>query len=254
MIALRRTTNLVCLLAAEAGAVALLWRLGDVAGLAVPLDDLSVWLTVTPPDLAIVAVLRLLGLAGATWLLASTLLYTLASASRIPSAVRAVEWTTLPAVRRVADRALAVTLATSVMAGPTAAFAATSPPPPLQEPAPPQGLSPAEASVLPPEVAPAEAAPLPPALRPPEHVPVTEPEAPVPTTTGAATSVALPAVHVVAPGESLWSIAAAVVNTRDPHRVAPYWLRLLAANHPVPSGDPDLLRPGERVSLPPLSG
>ena len=56
--------------------------------------------------------LRWAALLGTAWLLASTLLYLAATLSRIPGAVRAVRWTTLPAVRRTVDAALAVSVVT----------------------------------------------------------------------------------------------------------------------------------------------
>ena len=73
-----------------------------------------------------IAVLRWVALFGAGWLLASTLLYLAAAASRVPSAVRAVRWSTLPAVRRAIDAACAVSVATSVVLAPAAAGAARS--------------------------------------------------------------------------------------------------------------------------------
>ncbi len=61
-------------------------------------------------------------------------------------------------------------------------------------------------------------------------------------------------VHVVASGENLWVIAKAelvqrldsVPTDRQTHA---YWVRLIQAND-VRSGDPDLIYPGERLSLP----
>src|SRR5919201_1902330 len=72
------------------------------------------------------SLLGLLGLEVAYWLLASSLLYLLASLSQLPAAVRAVRWLTLPLVRRVADHAVAVTLATSMVGGGTLASAGTA--------------------------------------------------------------------------------------------------------------------------------
>ncbi|HLH99277.1 MAG TPA: hypothetical protein VKV06_00720 [Acidimicrobiales bacterium] len=63
----------------------------------------------------------------------------------------------------------------------------------------------------------------------------------------------------VRPGDSFWSIATAELTaargrTPDVAEIAPYWSRLVAANHdhlPVP-GQPDLLYPGDRVRVPPV--
>jgi nucleoid-associated protein YgaU len=65
-------------------------------------------------------------------------------------------------------------------------------------------------------------------------------------------------VHVVVAGDNLWSIARAALAdatgappaARD---VAPYWHRVVDANRAtLRSGDPDLIHPGELVTLPPL--
>lgn len=59
--------------------------------------------------------------------------------------------------------------------------------------------------------------------------------------------------HVVAAGESLWSIArAAVPAPGGAAAVAAYWPRLHEANHAVIGPDPDLITPGQRLVLPPV--
>jgi hypothetical protein len=63
------------------------------------------------------------------------------------------------------------------------------------------------------------------------------------------------AVWTVHPGESLWTIAARGVGARpsDARRIGPYWVRVVAANRgSFASGNPDLIRPGEAVLMPPL--
>jgi hypothetical protein len=64
-------------------------------------------------------------------------------------------------------------------------------------------------------------------------------------------------VHLVRPGDNLWSIARTEVarasGHADPsdHAVAPYWQRVIAANRAtLRSGDPSLIFPGEIVALP----
>jgi nucleoid-associated protein YgaU len=70
---------------------------------------------------------------------------------------------------------------------------------------------------------------------------------------------ALPRIHRVAPGESLWTIARANLargTGRNPaqlsnREVAVYWVRMVAANRArLRSGNPDLIYPGEYVRLP----
>lgn len=246
MRSLTAAMRLLLLLAAETAAVALLLRLGDGAALAVPLDGLDVWLAMAPTDLAVVALLRLAGLAGALWLLASTLLYALALASRVPAAVRAVGWATLPAVRRVAERTIVLAVATStVVGGPAAALAAPgslqqAPPPPAV--AGPESIAAESAEGRPPSDPPA-------ADDPTDDRSTANPAPPVPAAPDA--EPAGSEVHLVQAGESLWSIAADQVGAKDPQVVGPYWAQLLTANPDLPSGDPDLIHPGDLVRIPP---
>ena len=116
---LRRTGSLLLLLGLELAAVVGLHWLGRVEGLRIGWDNPVPWVVSSPVQEVVGALLRTVGLVMAYWLLASTLIYLLASLTRLPSAVRAVSWATLPAVRRVADHALAVTLATSMVGGGT---------------------------------------------------------------------------------------------------------------------------------------
>src|SRR5207247_992163 len=54
------------------------------------------------------AVIRLVALAAAAWLLVTTLLYVVARVVDIPRALRTLEWVTPPGARRIVDRALVV--------------------------------------------------------------------------------------------------------------------------------------------------
>jgi len=59
---------------------------------------------------------------------------------------------------------------------------------------------------------------------------------------------------VVRPGDCLWSIAAAQLGTdSDAVRVAAQWRRIYRLNRAVIGPDPDLIRPGQRLQLPPAS-
>jgi hypothetical protein len=116
---LRRTGSLLGLLGLELAAVLSLHWLGRSAGLRIRWDEPVPWLLSSPVQEVLGAILRTVALVMAYWLLASTLLYLLASLTRLPSAIRAVGWATLPLVRRVADHAVAVTLATSMVGGTT---------------------------------------------------------------------------------------------------------------------------------------
>ena len=116
---LRRAGSLLGLLALELGAVLALHWLGRFPGLRIRWDEPVPWVLSSPVQEVVGALLRTVGLVMAYWLLASTVLYLLASLTRLPSAVRAVGWATLPLARRVADHAVAVTLATSMVGGST---------------------------------------------------------------------------------------------------------------------------------------
>src|SRR6266508_3615139 len=125
---LRRAASFLSLLAFELAAVVLLTRLGSVPELRIPWHSLTPWLLNSPVEDVLAAILRNIALLIAWWLLGSNLLYLLARLTRVPSAIRAVRWLTLPVVRRATDHALALTLATSLMGGgPAAARAGTSP-------------------------------------------------------------------------------------------------------------------------------
>jgi hypothetical protein len=116
---LRRTGSLLVLLGLELAVVVGLHWLGRFEGLRIGWAEPVPWLLSSPVQDVLGALLRTVGLVMAYWLLVSTLLYLLASLTRLPAAIRAVSWATLPLVRRVADHAVAVTLATSMVGGGT---------------------------------------------------------------------------------------------------------------------------------------
>src|SRR5215218_9504278 len=122
---LRRTGSLLALLGAELAAVLALHWLGRFPGLRIRWDEPVPWLLSSPVQEVLGAILRSVALVMAYWLLVSTVIYLLASLSRLPSAVRAVAWATFPLARRVADHAVAVTLATSMVG--TTTLGAASP-------------------------------------------------------------------------------------------------------------------------------
>ena len=125
---LRRAGSFFALLAFEVGAVVLLSRLGRVPQLQIPWHSLTPWLWNSPVEDVLAAVLRMIALLIAWWLLATNLLYLAASLTRVPGAIRAVRWCTLPLVRRATDHALALTLATSLVGvGTSAAVAGAAP-------------------------------------------------------------------------------------------------------------------------------
>ena len=57
-------------------------------------------------------------------------------------------------------------------------------------------------------------------------------------------------IYVVQSGDTLWDIAARVLSTDDPRRVARYWPRIHHLNRSVIGSNPDLIRPGQVLALP----
>jgi hypothetical protein len=123
---LRRVGSLLGLLGLEVAAVVGLHWLGRLPAFQIPWERPLPWLLDSPVQDVLGSLLRMVVLVMAYWLLASSVLYLLASLSHLPAAVRAVRWLTLPLVRRVADHAVAVTLATSMVGGGTLATAGTA--------------------------------------------------------------------------------------------------------------------------------
>lgn len=184
----------VALVTGQAGAVVVLQRLGAAGGLAVPADAPLAWLSAAPPEVAITAVLRLVGLALSWWLVACSAAAVTAALTGVPAAVRAVRVATVPLLRPVVDRVVALALAgaTLTASAATPAWAAAPPPAataqPAEEPAPPFGhLSFAAGTPVPPAAAPPPALP-----RPlPSPTGTTDPALPSPGG-GAATTPPLP--------------------------------------------------------------
>lgn len=246
MIGVRRVAGLLLTLAAELATVWSLTTIGARPELALPRHHVGAWLQTRPPADVLIALLRGVALVGAWWLLAGTVLYVVAVASRIPGALRAVRWATLPAVRRIVDAAFAASLATGAVLAPTVASAATSPgPPPTTLVRDGRGGQLASLPATAPNPAPAP---------PPTPAPVAASS--TPSVPSVATEV------VVAPGDSLWELAAQQLarTTGRPRaavvdvEIAPYWARVCDRNRDsLRSGDPNLVFPGERVTMPPLN-
>lgn len=264
----QRFPGLVALLAGEVVLVGLLHRVGGWPWLRVGWHDPSRWLASAPPEDAIMAALRVVALVGAYWLLITTVCYVAARAARIPAAVRAVEWATLPAVRRVADGAVTAALigcsvtlgglpvAVAAPEAQAAAGAAAAPastvegmllPPAVTGPSTvPASLEPA---TTPDREGPAPPPPDRPGGSPPADLPGSAGDLPASPLDGAAEA----ATHVVAAGDNLWAIAAADLGgSASLAQIHSRWRTIIEANRDrLRSGDPDLVYPGERIVLPP---
>jgi hypothetical protein len=100
---LGRLVRLLLLFTLEAAVFAALYRLGQVERLQVDWANFGTWIRAVPTEDAILGVLRWVGVVVAGWLLASSVLYTLAWISRVPALVRGTSWLTLPVIRSVVE-------------------------------------------------------------------------------------------------------------------------------------------------------
>jgi len=218
----------VLLVAVEVGFVAGMVWAGSVERWRVDWPNVWQWMDVTPTEDVIVGLLRWVGLVLAVWLLASSVLYALARLTRVPGLIRSTEWLTIPMVRGVVDRAVVVTMATSVLIG--------------------SRTGPALADVA------AARAPVAAAVQASQGGESAEPCVyATPTTAG----------HwEVQPNENLYDVAAAQVAHATGRaaaelrsaEVSPYWRAVIRANQDtLQSGDPRVIFTGERIVLPPLA-
>ncbi|MGH8958943.1 MAG: LysM peptidoglycan-binding domain-containing protein [Acidimicrobiia bacterium] len=240
---MRRRLGLVIVLGALIGATIVLHRLAA----AFPISALSEG----PLEVALGSAARLAGLAIAYWLMASTLLYVLASLARLPTALRAISPFTWRPLRRLIDGGLASTMAI-VMALPTQASVAPGyVPVPASDPV----LGRPTTTVVVETTTPSWTSP---AISPPVDI-LYLPIEPVPP--AAVATAALPrsveSEHVVVmPGDNMWLLAERRLSdllgrSAGDHEVAPYWLAVIGANKDrIRSGDPDLIFPGEVLVLP----
>lgn len=244
--------RLLALVALEAAAIPLLQDRGGTA--AVDWAHLGDWLAATAPEDAVVAVVRLVALVLAGWLLATTVVYFIARASRLPGLVRATAWATLPAVRKVVDAAVAVTLVGGTVVSAHPAGAQVSPPPIVVE------LNSTTTSTLAHLYVPVPAGDR--FVATPTTLTIPRSVAPPPATPPPAIAEPASRTHTVVPGDNLWTIAAAELTRqtgRTPDHLAEveirnYWVAIITANRPhLRSGDPNLIYPGESILLPAAS-
>lgn len=237
------------LVGGEAAAVLALLRTEVVEG--IDWVHLGAWLRTTPPEPALVAVIGTAALVMACWLLASTALYGLAAATQLPALVRNLRWTTLPSVRRTVDAALATGVTVAVL-GSGAISRAQVPAPVVVE------VGPAVQGHLY-TPTPAGRGQQPGGVGPGQTKPGDVPGNPVrPAAPGQGHSEAALGseptfrLHLVVPGDSLWTIAEdALAASSDERAVREYWLRVIDANRSqLRSGDPDLIYPGEVIRRP----
>jgi len=258
---------------AEAGALLLLHRLGSYGPTAVEWGDLGRWLADTPPEDVLVALVRVAALALAWWLAASTILYAVARLTRVRSLVGAVEWATFPPVRRLVDGLAVTTMAAGSVLGSSGVAAAV----PADHTAVvvqlgAEGTSATTAPRYRPRPAGSGDAvgtgptPTAPAgtTTPPASTAIPSAVAAVgdgsSSTAGPSGAPEDAAGYVVQPGDHLWMIAERRLESSTGRskedltaaEVGHYWVRLVDHNRGhLRSRDPDLIYPGEQITLPP---
>lgn len=254
------------------GAIVALQEVGDEDIARIDWHDLAAWLADVPPENAIVALVRVVTLALAWWLAASTVLYAIARVTRVPAAAHGASWITVPTVRRLVDGVVASTVvASATLTSPAVAAASSSLAPvrtaawsaPADDGAPvghgytptPAGDGTATTETT------ATYTPRPAGIGEQSTTSTTAPAMPpARTSAGPPQPVSSsPLTHRVAPGDNLWTIAVnrvALASGIAPDDVSDgdaraYWLRLLDANRAhLRSGDPNLIFPGETLELP----
>lgn len=257
---MRDRTRLMGLVVLEVALVFALHALGRLEGFAIDWSDPVGWLDTVAFEDAVGAIVLMVALVMAYWLLLSTLAYLAASMSGRPGTMGAVGWLTLPPVRRLVRRAVALSIAASAVAGPLAPAVANltggagSVPVVIEVDeavglhAPVSPGAPADEDrfdiVVPPHLDP----------RPPPII-THEPE----RSPGSEPSVDGLRSHsvVVRRGDHLWSLSerhlAQVLGRSDlgEHEIARYWVRVIETNRDaIRSGNADLIYPGEVIELP----
>jgi len=229
-----------------------LHRIGTTPGMQIDWADPVGWISRASVEDTLLALLRTIGLAAGYWILAGTACYALLR-HRVspPHLSRAL---IPPVVRRLVDRALAASVAISILTTPLGpAMAAASVPEPTvavydinRDGIPVPHITPRQSGA---DVVDGVAGDPIPTIG---TVPVA-----APGRTDAAVAAAATNYTVVA-GDNLWAIAAhrlreSVGTQHSTAVIARYWRRLVAANAgTLRSGDPNLIYPGEVVLLPPV--
>jgi len=249
--------RLILLIVVSAGLTSGLYLLGELAGFSVNWSDPIAWYGEASPEEALGATIRIVGLAIGCWITISTLLYLGATMRRTAPRPRLVSLVTLPGIRSVVDRALATALTASVALSPLSPALAEQP-----QPAP-VVFDISRDGVPVPHIQISEqprqdepgVVPMPESTNEPGNVVVPSPVPAMATSAQPVTAAA--AGYTVQPGDSLWQIADRQVREFGDETttvaVTAYWREVVSANRDtLRSGDPNLIFPGEIVTLPAL--
>ncbi len=242
----------------------MLLRMRTQDWLPAPRDLLNV-----PPDQAIYGVVWLLAITCVGWLALSSVLSVIAYATRLPGAIRAVEWMTIPPIRRLARRSAALVLALGSLTMTSPAGATQAPPIPHRVagaqpvavvmvdserncPVVPSGIGvvvPMPVVVDPAFAGPGAGANGEPATSLPEQ---SQPASLAEGCGGSPDTIS----YTVRSGDNLWSISANHLRgqtDRAPSaaEIRPIWREVIELNRDrIRSGDPNLIYPGEELFLP----
>jgi len=242
--------GLIGIVGAVLGLVIGLHQLGSAPGLVVDWGDPTAWLRTSSPEVVVAAILRQAGLLLGYWVLVSTAAYAVARVG--DHSILWVRFLTLPFTRRLVDRAIATSLAVSVLGSPLVPAAATEHPAVFE--ASGDGIPVPHVRVVgPPPAGPASTPPPTVADNTPSPKPLLDVAKPA---TQDETTIAPEATHVVMEGDNMWTIAAdyltsSVGSSVDSSRIAAYWRVVIEHNRStLRSGDPNLIYPGELIILP----
>ena len=116
--------SLFLILTMEIGFIVGLHYLGSLDRMQIDFSQFSRWLDITSPEVALTASIRMFALVLAYWVLATSVIYLIARTFKIPAMLRAMEFATIPFVRKAIDGALAATIiGGTVFGGASAVFA-----------------------------------------------------------------------------------------------------------------------------------
>jgi hypothetical protein len=117
-------TKLLAILVTEVLFIVVLTALGSIDKMSIDFAHFGDWLNSTTPQVALVASIRILALAFSYWLLATSLIYMFARTLKIRGLIRAMEFATIPGVRKMIDAGLAAAIiGGTVFGGAGAVFA-----------------------------------------------------------------------------------------------------------------------------------
>ncbi len=246
----------LAVVAVPAVTIRLLHGLADRRWFRIDYTDLGGWLERTNLPDALTAIARLAALGLAYYVLISTVLYLIAMASGSRSLLRLTRPLAIPIVRSLADRLIAGSIAIGTLATP---LLGSTPPPDLR-PDVPVSADIAAGHLPPSRLVDAVESERLGEMTAPDVVSFTGRPTTVSPVEGAEVTEPTPVVGVtevtVRPGDHLWGLSEGRLSQaigRAPldHEVAPYWREVVEANRErIRSGNPDLIQPGEVVTLP----